>query len=31
MLALGALMGIKKPPTRETIQEALTKAQEAIG
>jgi len=24
-------MGIKKPPTRETIQEALTKAQEAIG
>jgi len=31
MQALGALMGIKKPPTRETIQEALTKAQEVIG
>jgi two-component system chemotaxis response regulator CheY len=30
MLVLGALMGIKKPPTRETIQEALTKAQEVI-
>ena len=29
-LALGAMMGIKKPPTRETIQEALKKAQDAI-
>jgi CheY-like chemotaxis protein len=31
MLAAGALMGIKKPPTRENIQEALIKAQEVIG
>lgn len=30
MLAIGALMGIKKPPTKETIQEALMKAQEKI-
>jgi two-component system chemotaxis response regulator CheY len=31
MLAAGAFMGIKKPPTRENIQEALIKAQEVIG
>ncbi len=30
MLALGALMSIKKPPTRESIQVALSKAMEAI-
>jgi two-component system, chemotaxis family, chemotaxis protein CheY len=29
-LSLGALMVIKKPPTRESIQEALTKAQEVL-
>ena len=27
LLALGALMGIKKPPTKEIIQEVLMKAQ----
>ena len=29
--ALGALMAIKKPPTRESIQEALEKAERARG
>ncbi|MGD9900604.1 MAG: hypothetical protein AB7T22_15880 [Calditrichaceae bacterium] len=31
MLAIEAFMGIKKPPTIETFDEALTKAQEVIG
>jgi len=31
MLAIAAFMGIKKPPTIETFDEALTKAQEVIG
>jgi two-component system, chemotaxis family, chemotaxis protein CheY len=30
-ISLGALTAVKKPPTKETIQEALAKAREAIG
>ena len=30
-VSLGALTVVKKPPTKESIQQALTKAQESIG
>jgi len=31
VLGLGALMVVKKPPTKETVEDALSKAEEQIG